>query len=72
MSGLRSVTVDVRDMLCAQALAVVAQAAGRLPAGEALEIMYNAEDVKQDLIAWAQQRGRAIQDAGPMRLRLVV
>ncbi len=34
--------VDVRDMLCAQALAVVARAAGALPHGEALEVFCNA------------------------------
>lgn len=45
--------IDVQDMLCAQALAVVAKAADRLASGQALEVLYNAADVKNDLTAWA-------------------
>ncbi len=49
-------TVDVRDMLCAQALAVVAKAARRLAVGQSLTILYNAEDVARDLAAWVRDR----------------
>ena len=57
MGAPRSTTVDVRDMLCAQALALVAQAVERLQAGETLEVLSNADDVKQDLMAWATDQG---------------
>lgn len=63
-------TVDVRDMLCAQALAQVARAAAQLPDGGALEIRYNAADVRRDLLAWAADRGHALAEAGDGRLRL--
>ena len=49
--------VDVRDMLCAQALAVVAQAVARLPVGEALVVEYSADDVRRDLFIWAERQG---------------
>ena len=49
--------VDVRDMLCAQALAVVSNAMARVRAGQAIEVLTNAEDVRHDLLAWANQRG---------------
>jgi TusA-related sulfurtransferase len=53
MAGL--LTVDVRDMQCAQALAQAAQAMQRLTRGETVELTCNAEDVRRDLVAWAQQ-----------------
>lgn len=62
--------VDVREMLCAQALAVVAQAMDRLTAGEPLEILYNAEDVRRDLLVWANDRGYIADEAGAGTLRL--
>lgn len=62
--------VDVRDMLCAQALAVVAQALDRLTAGQPMDVLYNADDVRRDLFAWARGRGHAIQDVGGSTLRL--
>ena len=49
-------------MLCAQALAVVARAAGRLHEGERLEALLNGDDVKQDLLVWAQERGYAVRE----------
>jgi len=69
MSGI-SIGVDVRDMLCAQALARVAQAFARLAPGETLEIQYNAPDVKQDLVVWAEGRGHAVKDASADTLRI--
>ncbi|MBI4343707.1 MAG: hypothetical protein HY601_02710, partial [Candidatus Omnitrophica bacterium] len=54
MSGNHTATVDVRDMLCAQALAVVSAAAARLADGASLDVRYNQDDVKQDLLVWAR------------------
>ena len=62
--------VDVREMLCAQALAVVAQAAARLPSGQALDILYDAQDVKQDLLMWAKERSFQVDELAADRLRL--
>lgn len=53
-------TVDVRDMLCAQALALVAQAARRQPAGRPLTVEFNRDDVARDLAAWVLDRGYAL------------
>ena len=50
-------TVDAREMLCAQALALVAQALARAPVGAAVCVLYNTPDVQSDLLAWAAQRG---------------
>ena len=63
-------SVDVRDMLCAQALALVAKALGPLPPGHALDVTFNADDVKRDLLAWAGHQGYAAADLGGGRLRL--
>lgn len=58
-------TVDVREMLCAQALAIVSAAMDRVPPGAALAIRYSAEDVKQDLRIWADARGLGWRDGAP-------
>lgn len=63
-------TVDVRDMLCAQALALVAQAADRLRTGEELRVAYNTEDVRRDLLAWGRQGHHVVQDTGAGWLRV--
>lgn len=63
-----TVFVDVRDMLCAQALAVVAKARAVLPVGGRLEIRYNAEDVRHDMAAWAAERGDHLQESGEGRV----
>ena len=63
-------TVDVRDMTCAQALAVVARAVERLAGGQLLSILYNAPDVQRDLMVWASDRAWRVLDDGPERLRL--
>ena len=69
MSGI-SIGVDVRDMLCAQALAKVAQALARLAPGETLDVRYNTPDVKQDLVVWAASHGHpaAAHGAGILRI----
>ncbi len=70
MGGPTVVTVDVRDMLCAQALAVVARAAGPLRPGVPLQVLFNADDVRQDLLVWAQGRGMRVSEDAPGTLRL--
>jgi hypothetical protein len=60
MNRLQPTTVDVRDMLCAQALAVVAQAMERTEG--ALEILWNTDDVHRDLLAWVRDRGFRYDD----------
>ncbi|MBI4354628.1 MAG: sulfurtransferase TusA family protein [Candidatus Omnitrophica bacterium] len=62
-------TADVRDMTCAQALAVVARAVAQLIEGQGLEILYNAQDVKHDLMIWAKERGLQQREDGPGWLR---
>ena len=72
MAARPSATVDVRDMVCAQALAVVARAVAALAVGQAADILYNAEDVRQDLVSWARDRGHAVQEreGEPATLRM--
>ena len=71
MTGRFVTTIDVRDMLCAQALAVVARAVERLPIDGSAAILYNTADVQRDLIIWARDRGFLIdeQPAGTLRLQ---
>ncbi len=70
MGAPPAVRVDVRDMVCAQALAVVAHAMEHLRAGEALEVLYNAADVRQDLLVWAGERARTVQETAPGILQM--
>lgn len=60
--------VDVQDMVCAQALPVVAKAVKELPLGGTAEIRYNTADVQHDLVAWARQVGHITKEPGPGRL----
>ena len=53
--------VDVRDMVCAQALALVSRAVLKARSGQALEVLMNMDDVYHDLIVWSQQQGLAVQ-----------
>ena len=69
MSGI-SIGVDVQDMLCAQALAKVAQALARLAPGETLDVRYNTPDVKQDLVVWAASTGHPAAEHGAGILRI--
>jgi TusA-related sulfurtransferase len=66
--------VDVRDMLCAQALAVADRAMRRLASGQLLEVRYNTHDVAHDLRVWAGDRGHAVleefEQAGEACLRI--
>ncbi|MDP3722988.1 MAG: sulfurtransferase TusA family protein [Candidatus Omnitrophota bacterium] len=63
-------SVDVRDMLCAQALALTSQALERLQRGQAAEILYDAADVKRDLLVWARERGHSARAHRPGALRV--
>ena len=68
--GVSELTVDVRDMLCAQALAVAARAVDRLAAGESVIVVFSAEDVQHDLALWARERGHRLDATPPGTLRL--
>ena len=65
-----SALADVRDMTCAQALAVVARAVARLAAEETLRVRHNTDDVKRDLLAWALDGGHRAQEEPPDLLKL--
>ena len=54
--------VDVRDMLCAQALAAVNRAMRTTTPGSVLEIRCNARDVAEDLLAWARAARHVVVD----------
>ena len=71
MAELPTVMVDVRDMLCAQALAVVAQAAKTLRPNQPLDVMYNAMDVAADLRAWAANQGHSVREGADRTLRIL-
>ena len=66
MTASQQATVDVRDMLCAQALAQVSQALGRLDVGTWLTVASNAEDVRRDLVVWAREQGHKVWARPPM------
>ena len=57
-------TVDVTDMLCVQALAVVAEAMRARAANERLKVIFNSESVRQDLLVWARTLGHRIEERG--------
>ena len=62
--------IDVRDMVCAQALARLARAARGIPAGDAVEVLCNADDVNRDARVWALTHGFLVEAREPQRLRL--
>ena len=71
MDRMRLREVDVRDMLCAQALAVVAEAMARLQAGEdGLDVIMSTDDVRWDMEAWARQKHFSAEAVEPLRLRI--
>ena len=65
-----AIRIDVREMLCAQALAVVARAMERLHGAELADVLYNAQDVRRDLLIWAQDRGYTVEERSDSALRL--
>ena len=70
MEPSASRTVDVREMLCAQALALVAQTLARLDQNAILEVITNTEDVRRDLVIWAQKQGHHLDEMGSGRVRI--
>ena len=60
MPSKTTLALDVKDLLCAQALMVVMKAVKEIDAGGTLEITFNSEDVKRDLVTWATELGHAI------------
>ena len=66
----QSSMIDVREMLCAQALALVAQALGRVEIGSLLGVRYGSDDVRQDLVVWARDRGHGVLETGERTLQL--
>jgi TusA-related sulfurtransferase len=62
--------VDVSDMLCAQALALVARAVAQAPPGGAVDVRYTTQDVKQDLLIWSKELGHAVSEPEPALLRI--
>ena len=72
MGGLRSADeLDVRDMVCAQALAQVARAVSSLSRGASLRVVYNTDDVRRDLVVWARDRHYAALPDGEDAVRLM-
>jgi len=57
-------------MLCAQALAVVAKAVGSLPPGARAAVRYSTEDVRRDVMAWAQERGYGVRETGDASVQI--
>ena len=53
-------TIDVRDMLCAQALAQVSSVMRRVEDGALVEVVCNTIDVRDDLLAWANTQGQEL------------
>ena len=67
---MAALLVDVSDMLCAQALALVAQAVTRVKPGDAITVRYNAQDVKQDLLIWSDGLGHRVSEPAAATLRI--
>ena len=57
-------SVDVRDMLCAQALAQIARAVSALDVGRRVQVRFNAEDVQRDIVSWVAARGHKVESEG--------
>ena len=68
MAQVSSGVVDVRDMLCAQALAIVSQALEHSASGRGIDVLYSTDDVKRDLLVWGREQGHIVRVAGPGRL----
>ena len=58
--GLTENTVDVKDLLCAQALMIVMKAVKEIEPGGTLDITFNSDDVKRDLVTWATELGHTV------------
>ena len=62
--------IDVRDMLCAQALAVVSDAVKRRMPGEPVNVEMNSDDVRQDMVLWARRLGHRVEPLSLFILRI--
>ena len=63
MLGKTTLALDVRDLLCAQALMVVMKGIKEVEPGGTLEIAFNSDDVKRDLMTWATELGHTVVSA---------
>ena len=55
-----TLALDVQDLLCAQALMAVMKGVKEIDAGGTLEITFNSDDVRRDLVTWATELGHAV------------
>ena len=55
-----ALALDVKDLLCAQALMVVMKGVKEIASGGTLDITFNTDDVKRDLMTWAKELGHTI------------
>lgn len=60
MPGKTMLTLDVKGLLCAQALMVVMKGIKEIDAGGTLDVTFNSDDVKRDLVTWATELGHAV------------
>ena len=60
MAPEATLALDVRNQLCAQALMAVMNGVKKIEAGGTLDITFNSDDVKRDLMTWAKELGHAI------------
>ena len=60
MDDRAAAVVDVRDMLCAQALALVDRTVRQAPARTPVDVIGNSADVRRDVSAWAGSLGHAV------------
>jgi TusA-related sulfurtransferase len=65
-------TLDVRDMLCAQALALTDRTIKALPAGGVLALRCNSQDVVRDVQVWAADRGHTVLSTESLDEQVVV
>lgn len=60
MPGKTTLALDVRDLLCAQALMAVMKGVKEIEPGGTLEIAFNKDDVRRDLVTWATELGHQV------------
>ncbi len=70
MGALSMPMIDVRDMLCAQALARVARVVQKSAIGHRTEVRYSTADVRHDLMVWAADRGHGVDEPAPQVVRI--
>ena len=60
MPGKTALALDVRNLLCAQALMAVMKGVKAIESGGTLEVTFNSDDVKRDLVTWATELGHHV------------